>query len=74
MRDLALLELPTAGDSLPIVLRGTEEEPAIGKKYIDKMLPSAYCCRLVLSYPYLVIGSVLQTLSRSTSDVKILAY
>ena len=34
MRDLALLELPTAGDTLPVVLWGAEEEPAIGDKWI----------------------------------------
>ena len=45
------------------------------RRQVDKMASSVYwCCRLFLSYPCLVIGSVLQTLSRSTSDVKILAY
>ena len=38
MRDLALLELPTAGDALPVVLWGTEEEPAIGDDWIYKIM------------------------------------
>ena len=50
MRDLALLELPTAGDAFPVVLRGTEQEPAIGDNWIK-------CCHLpiVVGLSFLIL-------------------